>query len=196
MNMSGRLAPIAVLLILPATFVCAVAADAPATGGDAVADYVIGVEDKLNISVWKETDLTRVLTVRPDGNITFPLVGDLRAAGKTSKQLDDELTKALGIYIREPVVTVIVEEINNFKVFMIGEVKNQGALVLRRRTRLLEAIAQAGGLTPFADKASVQVVREEDGRETRIKVDYRKVLSGERPDLNLYLKPGDTVIAN
>ncbi len=159
-------------------------------------DYVIGVEDKLNISVWREVDLSRSVTVRPDGKITFPLIGDMQAAGKTPRKLDDEITAAISRFIKEPVVTVLVEEINNFKVFVLGEVQTQGQLILRQRTRLLQALALAGGLTQFADRSNVVIVREEDGREVRVRVDYRKLVSGEKPDLNYFLKPGDTVIVN
>jgi len=167
------------------------------TGSDSdVGEYVLGVEDKLTISVWREPDLARTVTVRPDGKITFPLLGDIQAAGRTSSQLDTQITAALAQYIREPVVTVIVEEINNFKIYMIGEVARQGEVVLRRRTRLLQAIALAGGLTPYADKSKVTIIREENGREVRINVDYRRVATGERPESNIFLKPGDTIVAN
>lgn len=159
-------------------------------------DYVLGVEDRLSIAVWKELDLTRTISIRPDGKITFPLVGDIQAAGRTPKQLTDDLAKALERFIKEPVVTVTVEEINNFKVFVLGEVSTQGALTLRRRTRLLEAIALSGGMTQFADKSNVVLMRFEGGKEIRTRIDYRKVVSGERPELNVFLKPGDTIIVN
>jgi polysaccharide export outer membrane protein len=159
-------------------------------------EFVLGVEDKLSISVWKEPDLTKSVIIRPDGKITFPLVGDVQAAGRAPRQLTEDLTKLLARFIKEPVVTVVVEEINNFKVFVLGEVTVQGALNLRRRTRLLEAIALAGGMSKFADKSNVLLLRFEDGKETRNKIDYRKVVSGEKPELNLYLKPGDTIIVN
>jgi len=159
-------------------------------------EYSVGIEDKLSISVWKEADMTKTVGVRPDGKITFPLVGDVQAAGRTPRQLTEDLTRLLGRFIKEPVVTVVVEEINNFKVFVLGEVATQGVLTLRRRTRLLEAIALVGGMSQFADKANVLLVRFEDGKETRTKIDYRKVVSGERPELNVYLRPGDTIIVN
>ena len=157
------------------------------------ADYVIGVEDMLSVTVWKEPDLTKIVSVRPDGKISFPLVQDLQASGKTPRQLAATLTEALAKFIKEPIVTVTVEQINNFKIYMIGEIGAQGELTLKRRTRLLQAIAQAGGLSPYASKNSV-VVRDEGGREVRTEIDYRKVISGERPELNIYLKPGDTII--
>lgn len=174
-------------------------AHAPSRGqavGPIAEEYVLGVEDKLSISVWKEADLSKVVSIRPDGKISFALVGELQAAGRTPRQLTEDLTKALSRFIKEPVVTVTVEEINNFKVFVLGEVTTQGALNLRRRTRLLEAIALAGGMTQYADKSNVLLLRFEDGKETRTRVDYRKVVSGERPEWNLYLKPGDTIIVN
>ena len=163
---------------------------AQAKEAEPVADFVIGVEDRLAISVWKEPDLSRTVGVRPDGKITFPLVGDIQASGRTTKELDAEMTTALSRFIKEPVVTVLVEEINHFKVFVLGEVHTQGQLLLRQPTRLLQALALAGGLTQYADKSNVVVVREEDGRETRMRVDYKKLAGGEKPELNYYLKPG------
>lgn len=159
-------------------------------------DYVLGVEDKLSISVWKEVDLIRSVLIRPDGKITFPLIGDVQASGRTPKQLTDDLGKALSRFIKEPVVTVIVEEINNFKVFVLGEVGTQGALNLRRPTRILEAIALAGGLTTYADKSNLVLIRYDGGKESRSRVDYRKVVSGDKPELNVMLRPGDTIIVN
>jgi polysaccharide export outer membrane protein len=159
-------------------------------------EFVLGIEDKLSISVWKEPDLIKSVSIRPDGKITFPLVGDVQAAGRTPRQLTADLSKLLGRFIKEPVVTVVVEEINNFKVFVLGEVSLQGALNLRRRTRLLEAIALSGGMSKFADKSNLLLLRFEDGKETRTRIDYRKVVSGEKPELNVYLKPGDTIIVN
>jgi len=100
------------------------AANQPAAAAE---EYILGVEDKLSISVWKEPDLLRSVTVRPDGKITFPLIGDVQAAGRTPRGLTDEIAKALSKFIKEPVVTVIVEEINNYKVFVLGEVATQGA---------------------------------------------------------------------
>jgi polysaccharide export outer membrane protein len=163
---------------------------------EAPEEFVLGVEDKLSVSVWKEPDLGKTVTIRPDGKVTFPLVGDVQAAGRTAQQLTDDLEKLLARFVKDPVVTVVVEEINNFKVFVLGEVAVQGALTLRRRTRFLEAIALAGGLSKFADRSNVILLRFEAGKETRTRIDYRRVVSGDRPDLNVFLKPGDTIIVN
>ena len=171
-------------------------ASAQATEEEGPPDYVLGVEDRLSILVWKENDLNRTVAIRPDGKITVPLVGEIQAAGKTPKQLTDDLAKALAKFIKEPVVAVIVEEINNFKVSVLGEIAKQGVLVLKRRTRLLEAIALSGGVTPFADKSNVVIVRDEDGHEVRSRIDYRKILNGEHPEYNIWLKPGDVLIVN
>jgi polysaccharide export outer membrane protein len=181
---------LATLLLRPVPGACQ--SDQP----PAIDEFVLGIEDKLSVSVWKEPDLIKSVSIRPDGKITFPLVGDVQAAGRTPRQLTADLTKLLGRFIKEPVVTVVVEEINNFKVFVLGEVSLQGALNLRRRTRLLEAIALSGGMSKFADKSNVLLLRFEDGKETRTRIDYRKVVSGEKPELNLYLQPGDTIIVN
>jgi polysaccharide export outer membrane protein len=159
-------------------------------------EYIIGVEDRLSVAVWREPDLVRTVIVRPDGKITFPLVGDIQASGRSASELDTQITAALEKFIKEPVVSVIVEEINNFKIYLIGEVARQGEIILRRRTRLLQAIALAGGLTAYADKSKVTIIRDENGREVRINIDYRRVASGERPESNIFLKPGDTIVAN
>lgn len=188
-----RFIPIAVILLVVSGRTPARAEAAPPGPFE---EFILGVEDKLSISVWKEPDLSKTVTIRPDGKITFPLVGDVQAAGRAPRQLTEDLTRLLGRFIKEPVVTVVVEEINNFKVFVLGEVTIQGSLNLRRRTRLLEAIALAGGLTKFADKSNILLLRFEEGQETRTRIDYRKVVSGDKPELNLYLKPGDTIIVN
>ena len=164
-------------------------------GAAVSSEYVIGVEDQLTISVWKEPELNLAVGVRPDGKITFPLVGDLQASGKTPKQLSQTLTEALSRYIKEPIVTVIVAQINNFKVYILGEVATQGVQVLRQRTRLLQVIAMAGGLTPYSNKKIV-IVRDENGREARSEIDYRRIINGDQPETNVYLKPGDTIIVN
>jgi polysaccharide export outer membrane protein len=159
-------------------------------------EYVLGVEDRLSISVWKEPELSRTVIIRPDGKVTCPLVGDIQAAGRTAKQLSADLTTALARFVKEPVVNVTVESIESYKVYVLGEVSTQGALILRRRTRLLEAIALSGGMTQFADRSDVVLIRYDDDKETRLRIDYRKIVSGQKSELNIFLKPGDTIIVN
>ncbi len=159
-------------------------------------EYVLGVEDRLSISVWKEPELSRTVIIRPDGKVTCPLVGDIQAAGRTSMQLAADITAALSRFVKEPVVSVTVEQIDSYKVYVLGEVSTQGALILRRRTRLLEAIALSGGMTQFADRSDVVLIRYDDDKETRLRIDYRKIVSGQKSELNIFLKPGDTIIVN
>jgi len=167
--------------------------DAAASPPALSADYLIGVEDVLSVTVWKEPELTKNVNVRPDGKITFPLVGDLQAAGRTPLQLAASLTETLVQYIKEPNVTVTVEQINSYKIYLLGEIGKQGELILKRQMRLLQVIAMAGGLSPYASK-NIVIVREEGGREVRTEIDYRKLISGERQELNIPVKPGDTII--
>jgi polysaccharide export outer membrane protein len=157
-------------------------------------DFVIGIEDRLKIDVWKHGEVSLTAKVRPDGMITVPLAGDILADGRTPAALAEDIKSALAAYIKDPVVTVIVEEIKHYKIYVLGEIGNQGVIELTRPTRLLEAIAQSGGLTPFADKSNVNVVRYEGGREVRIRVDYRKLINGQQPELNMELKPGDMIL--
>jgi polysaccharide biosynthesis/export protein len=157
-------------------------------------DYRIGVGDVLNIQVWKETDLSRSVPVRPDGKISFPLLDDLQAAGLTPVELKMVLTDRLKQYLSEPRVTVLVEEVNSYKVYVMGEVVTQGALTLKTKTDLLQAISLAGGFTTFAKKKEIIIIRNNGKKDARISVNYEKILSGKNPEQNLILEPGDTVV--
>ena len=159
-----------------------------------VGDYRIGVGDVLNIQVWKEADLTRSVPVRPDGKISFPLLDDIQAAGLTPLELKAILTERLKQYLSEPRVTVLVEEVNSYKVYVMGEVVTQGALVLKNKTDLLQAISLAGGFTPFAKEKEIIIIRNNGKRDARIAVNYERILSGKTPEQNLVLEPGDTVV--
>lgn len=174
-------------------------AQAP-SGGEEVASkagdgsYEVGVEDVLEVLVWGESDMSRTVTVRPDGRITLPLIGDVPVAGLSTDAIRDLLAERLSTLVREPSVTVIVQEIHSFRVFVLGEVNAQGVLEFRRPTRLLQALASAGGLTPYSKKA-VTIVRELHGREVRVEVDLKPLLGGASQE-NILLEPGDTLIVN
>ena len=157
-------------------------------------DYRIGVGDMLNIQVWKEADLSRSVPVRPDGKISFPLLDDIQAAGLTPLELKALLTEKLKQYLSEPRVTVLVEEVNSYKVYVMGEVLTQGALVLKNKTTLLQAISLAGGFTQYAKRNEITILRRTAKRDERIVVSYEKILSGRNPEQNLTLEPGDTVV--
>lgn len=157
-------------------------------------DYRIGVGDVLNIQVWKETDLTRSVPVRPDGKISFPLLDDLQAAGLTPLELKRILTEKLKQYLSGPRVTVLVEEVNSYKVYVMGEVVLQGSLVLKTRTTLLQAISLAGGFTAYAKRDQIIVLRKNGKKDERIKLNYDRIVAGKNPEQNLVLEPGDTVV--
>ena len=156
--------------------------------------YRIGVEDVLLISVWRDADLTREVPVRPDGKISLPLIHDIPAADKTPDELAQEIQNRLKEYMSSPAVTVIVREINSIKVYLLGEVVHPGPVILRSKVRLLQAIAMAGGLTPFGGKKDVVIYRRAASGEKVIEVSYRHIISGKRPDDNLVLESGDTVV--
>jgi polysaccharide export outer membrane protein len=133
--------------------------------------------------------------VRPDGNITFPLVNDIEVEGLTPEVVRARLTERLAEFIKQPNVTVIVEEINSYKVYVVGKVGIQGVYQFYRPTRLLQAIAQAGGFGDFA-KQHVTVLRDKGFIETRINVNVKRLVEGDRAQENLFLLPGDTVVVD
>jgi polysaccharide export outer membrane protein len=157
---------------------------------DLLPEYVIGPGDGLQLFVWKEGELTRELKVRIDGRITVPLLGDLVADGKTPMQLASELTTELGRFVEAPLVNVIVGAANSAKIFVIGEVKNTGALEMIGRMTILHALAMSGGFAQFANTDDIVVIR---GRET-IKVNYDKIKDGKDLSQNLMLQAGDTIV--
>jgi polysaccharide export outer membrane protein len=198
--MSGTPHPIGrtiLALLLAATTLAAAAAQPRGRGQQEepqTSDYRIGVGDILNIQVWKETDLTRSVPVRPDGKISFPLLDDLQAAGLTPLELKKVLTDRLKQYLSEPRVTVLVEEVNSYKVYVMGEVLTQGALVLKSKTNLLQALSLAGGFSPYAKRNEIVILRNNGKKDERISVSYDRILAGKSPEQNLILEPGDTVV--
>ena len=156
--------------------------------------YVIGPEDVLDVNVWKEPDMTRVVPVRPDGKITLPLINDVQAAGSTPQQLGSAVTEKLRKFLTEPQVTVIVTQINSQRVFVVGEVLRAGAFPLVPGTTVLQALASAGGFTTFANVKKIHVMRTVNGKHIEIPFNYREVLKGDNPDQNIKLEPGDTVV--
>ncbi len=186
-----RTLPIA-LAVLTASAVAG-QAPPPSAASDAPAPYRFGVEDVLRIFVWGEDDLSGRFQVRPDGNITVPLVHDVAVAGRTVEEVRSAVTAALAKYVRDPNVTVIVEAINSYRVYFLGEINRQGALQFYRPTRLIQGIAAAGGLTAFAKK-EITLIREQDGVEKRIGIDYKRLVGGDEAQQNFHLQPGDTLI--
>lgn len=168
-------------------------AAAPQPKSVAGPDYVIGAEDNLHISVWKEPDLTATLPVRPDGKISMPLLNDVQAAGLTPMQLAADLTTRLKKFVADPRVTVVVTAINSKRIFLVGEVLHPGALPLLPNMTVLQALASAG-FTQFANTKKIYVLRLENGRQQKIPVNYKELIQGEAVNQNILLKPGDTIV--
>ena len=157
--------------------------------------YVIGNDDVLNISVWKEPDLTKAIPVRSDGKISLPLVGEMQAAGKTPAQLEQEITAKLKSFITAPEVNVIVQQVNSRKFNVMGEVAKPGSYSLTASTTIMDAIAIAGGFRDFAKKTGVYILRKSaDGKQDRINFNYKSFIKGKNPEQNVKIEPNDTII--
>jgi polysaccharide export outer membrane protein len=152
--------------------------------------YVIGPEDILFISVWREDSLTRQYGVRPDGKITVPLIRDVQAAGLTPERLGDQLTQALGEYFTKPEITVTVVQVNSKKFFITGEVNRSGQYPLVTPITVFDALNGAGGFRDFANKKTIIIIR---GKQ-RIKFNYEEVLKGKKLEQNIFVENGDTVV--
>ena len=157
--------------------------------------FVIGSDDVLSVNVWKETEISRTVTVRSDGKITLPLVGELQASAKTPKQLEDEISSKLSGYISDPAVTVIVQEVRSQRFNILGQVARPGSYVMNSSTTVLDAIALGGGYRDFAKQKSIYILRRNpDGTQTRLICNYKEVIKGRHPEQNIKLEPGDTVV--
>lgn len=166
----------------------------PVVGLTPPLDYTIGPEDVLGIVFWRDQDMSGDVTVRPDGMITLPLFGDLRAVGLKPEALRDEIQKASNKYLEDANVTVVVRQINSRKVFITGQVATPGAYPLIGSRTVIQLIALAGGLTEYADRESITVMREEQGRTRTFTFNYKDVAKGKKLEQNISLKPGDTVV--
>lgn len=167
-------------------------ASAARTVHDASA-FQIGPEDVLDISVWKNPELSRTVPVRPDGKVSLPLVNDIQAAGLTPADLRDQITARLAEFIPAPEVSVMIREVHSRKVSVVGAVKTPGRFELKSAMTVLEAIALAQGFTDFASRDRIVVLRNEGGATKRIQFNYRRIAEGAAQD-NFYVHPGDIVV--
>lgn len=156
--------------------------------------YTIGPEDLLDITVWNNAGISRTVPVRPDGKISLPLLDDVQAAGLTPKQLKDDLTRRLAKYVASPEVSVIVREIHSLRVAVIGEVNKPGRYDFKSRASVLDAIALAGGFSPFAIRSKMVILRVEGSTVKRIPCNYNKVVAAEVELESFFLQPGDTLV--
>jgi polysaccharide export outer membrane protein len=155
--------------------------------------FRIGPEDVLDVQVWKNDELSRVVPVRPDGMISLPLVNDIRAAGLTAVELRQAVTQRLSEFIPSPEVSVMVREVHSVKVAVLGAVRMPGHYEVKSAATVLELIARAQGLTEFADRGRIVVLRQNGGETTRIPFNYREVAEGSEQD-NFYVRPGDIIV--
>jgi len=164
-----------------------------ASGPGVPADYIIGADDMLHITVWKEPDMSSTLPVRPDGKISMPLLDDLQASGMTPMQLATAIREKLKKYIADPRVTVVVTAMNSQRIFVLGEVVHSGPMALLPHMTVLQALSTAG-FTQFANLKAIYLLRQQAGQQTKIPFNYKEAIKGRGPQQNIVLKPGDTIV--
>ena len=160
-------------------------------------DYEIGPEDVLEVLVWRNEALSKVVTVRPDGKISLPLIGDVQTAGQTADQVREAIVGKLSPYYNEaPQVSLIVKEVNSYVIYIMGEVQRPAQYTVKRGTTFLQAVALAGGFTPFASTNDVIVLRNtyENNGQLALNLRYKDIVSGKHEKNNILLKSGDTII--
>jgi polysaccharide export outer membrane protein len=159
-------------------------------------DYIMGPEDVLEITVWKNADLSKQVQVRPDGRISLPLIGDVSAVGRTAAQLTEEISARLKSYMENPTVSILVKEVNSYQIYVLGEVNAPGKYPLKSKTTLLQAVTIAHGFTQVAARNKIVVFRfGKDGEGLhKIKASYDDIVLRDGSDQNIELKPGDQIV--
>ena len=160
----------------------------------AAADYKLHAGDKIQVSVWKEVDLQREVTIRPDGRFSFPLAGEVQAAGRSADEVRVEIERQLKKYIPEAAVTVMVEEVTGNHVYVIGQVNKPGMFVMNPQLTVLQALSLAGGSTPFAKLDSISVIRGSGASQQTLPFRYSQVVEGKALQQNIDLESGDVVV--
>jgi polysaccharide export outer membrane protein len=198
----AKLATVVFVVLLICTSAVGLQADEKTKGGKpanaipatADPDYVIGPADVLNISVWKEPELTASVPVRPDGKISLPLLNDVDAAGLTPMALGNSITEKLKKFLADPRVSVTVSQTNSQRVYILGEVARPGAFPLLPHMTVLQALSTAGGFGQYADQKKIYVLRTENGKQVKLPFDYKQVIKGRNAEQNIFLQPGDTIV--
>lgn len=159
-----------------------------------VPSFVLGPGDALEISVWKDPELTKQVIVQPDGYLSFPLVGQVKAGGKTLVEVQQEIVKRLKEYIPSPTIAVIPVEIESYKIYVIGKVNNPGVFVLPQSINVMQALSLAGGTNPFANLGKISILRQGPDGQSKIRFDYSDVAKGKHLEQNIMLHSGDVVV--
>jgi polysaccharide biosynthesis/export protein len=172
-------------------------AGTPPTASTGIAmptDYTIGPDDVLGVVFWRDTDMTGDVVVRPDGMITLPLLHDIKAAGLRPEELRQKIVEAAAKLIEDPNVSIVVRQINSRNVFITGQVARPGPFPVSGQMTVMQLIAIAGGVSEFADQKNISITRVQNGKTETFKFNYKDVARGKRPEQNIILKPGDTVV--
>jgi polysaccharide export outer membrane protein len=171
----------------------AVGATSPAAEPDQ-SSYRVGPEDVLEISVWREDALKKEVLVRPDGGLSYPLIGEVQAAGKTVNEIRAEIAKRLEKFIPEPAVSVSLLKVGSQRVYVLGKVTKPGEFAVGRYVDVLQALSMAGGLTQFAESNEIRVMRREGERQIVLPFEYARVIRGQKLEQNIQLRGGDVVV--
>jgi len=156
--------------------------------------YRVGAEDMIEIAVWREEGLKKELLVRPDGGVSFPLIGEVQAAGKTALEIRDDVAKRLEKFIPDAAVSVTILKTGSQRIYVLGKVNKPGEFPVGRSVDVLQALSMAGGLTPFADSNDIRVVRREGARQVILPFEYVRVVRGDKLEQNIQLRSGDVVV--
>ncbi len=167
---------------------------APSGAQSVGADYRMHAGDQLEVSVWKEVDLQRTVIIRPDGKFSFPLTGEVQASGRSPDDIRKDIENRLKAYIPEPVVTVTVTGVNGNGIYVIGQVNKPGAFIMNPQLNVLQALALAGGTTPFAKLDNIIVIRGPGGAQKSVPFRYNQVSEGKNLSENIMLEAGDVVV--
>jgi polysaccharide export outer membrane protein len=190
MNSATRRSVVATLLLAWGALFHVDGAFAQAAAGD----YKLHAGDKIQVSVWKEEDLQRLVIVRPDGKFSFPLTGEVQAAGRSADAIRVDLETRLKKYIADPVVTVTVEEVSGNRMYVIGQVTRPGMFIMNPQVNVLQALSLAGGTTPFAKLDNIIIIRGTGAAQTSLPFRYNQVTDGKSLAQNVPLEAGDVVV--
>ena len=164
------------------------------TSGPARQEYRVNAGDTLEISVWKEEDLQREVLIRPDGGMSFPLAGEIRAEGRTVAQIREDLQARLARYIPDLVLTVTVTDVSGNRIFVVGQVTEPGVFIMNPDLDVMQALSLAGGTTPFASLKDIKILRRQGNERTAIAFDFTDVSRGQSLEQNIVLQSGDVVV--
>jgi len=156
--------------------------------------YHVGPGDVVEISVWKDESLSRSLIIPPDGMLSFPLIGDINVANLTVADIRQTVTKRISEFVPDATVTVMLSEINSLRAYVIGKVNSPGVYQIGMDTTVMQILAMAGGLNPFASEGSIHILRRENQKTSKIPFDYREVLKGRNLEQNITLRRGDVIV--